>query len=271
MTALCPSEYWGSSPLTRGKQDSKLCYPNVSGLIPAHAGKTSSRSPFGCVRCGSSPLTRGKHGPAGRPQQQRRLIPAHAGKTSRPRPSTWRTGAHPRSRGENRRPPVDAREGVGSSPLTRGKRQTFRSGPIRSGLIPAHAGKTPPVVIQARDARAHPRSRGENRAGRMFTPSLAGSSPLTRGKRDRGSAGPRAAGLIPAHAGKTGCPPSPGAARAAHPRSRGENFARVPVGKTCAGSSPLTRGKLAGQHPDHLKTRLIPAHAGKTLPRGSAY
>ena len=34
-----------------------------------------------------------------------------------------------------------------------------------------------------------------------------------------------------------------------------------------AGSSPLTRGKHAGRHAAHARQRLIPAHAGKTLPR----
>ena len=70
----------------------------------------------------------------------------------------------------------------GSSPLTRGK-LTFlvRSG-ARVGLIPAHAGKTPPWMRRARASRAHPRSRGENWPVVKASPGSRGSSPLTRGK-----------------------------------------------------------------------------------------
>ena len=49
-----------------------------------------------------------------------------------------------------------------------------------------------------------------------------------------------------------------------HPRSRGENAARVTVVGFALGSSPLTRGKLADR-PDHgTDAGLIPTHAGKT-------
>ena len=52
------------------------------------------------------------------------------------------TRAHPRSRGENE---YQARKSVavlGSSPLTRGKRNRLRQAYLDGGLIPAHAGKT---------------------------------------------------------------------------------------------------------------------------------
>ena len=52
---------------------------------------------------------------------------------------------------------------------------------------------------------AHPRSRGENPGKRGPKKCDRGSSPLTRGKPDRGQTGMVVRGLIPAHAGK---PPS---------------------------------------------------------------
>ena len=136
----------GSSPLTRGKLATLSFPPRTQGLIPAHAGKTSgcgqrrramgahprSRGENYGVEIelfdgyGSSPLTRGK--PARREHQliRPRLIPAHAGKTA----STIRTagpnGAHPRSRGENRRSKQGFTAVRGSSPLTRGKRARRR-------------------------------------------------------------------------------------------------------------------------------------------------
>ena len=93
---------------------------------------------------------------------------------------------------------------------------------------------------------------------------MAGSSPLTRGKRHAVRAGGYPCGLIPAHAGKTRHTWRSWAGRAAHPRSRGENDERyIPLIHE-RGSSPLTRGKRA-RGADHAKRgRLIPAHAGKT-------
>ena len=91
----------------------------------------------------------------------------------------------------------------GSSPLTRGK--LVRTGHVRpsTGLIPAHAGKTPAPAKDPHLRAAHPRSRGENSATPTVKGEFKGSSPLTRGKRGKDLL--RAAGgrLIPAHAGKT--------------------------------------------------------------------
>ena len=152
----------GSSPLTRGKHDFVLARRLDVGLIPAHAGKTShhdlskvrtwahprsrgENSPSAAVSpsgWGSSPLTRGKHVDIGFPDGTTRLIPAHAGKTNAVSGIVLRSGAHPRSRGENSFFIPGGPRMRGSSPLTRGKRCLGgrRSDLVR--LIPAHAGKT---------------------------------------------------------------------------------------------------------------------------------
>lgn len=91
----------GSSPLMRGKQTAHLILTAVVGLIPANAGKTSSRSPETSKRpahprsrgdnvrtpCAfslpydSSPLTRGKLTNFACGPGEDGLIPVHAGKT----------------------------------------------------------------------------------------------------------------------------------------------------------------------------------------------
>ena len=113
----------GSSPLTRGKLPQAQRAQRSDRLIPAHAGKTAGLMPkkppleahprsrgenseilSGHYRpSGSSPLTRGKRSSLLATPTANRLIPAHAGKTSRRRSRLSSTGAHPRSRGENRR------------------------------------------------------------------------------------------------------------------------------------------------------------------------
>ena len=113
------------------------------------------------------------------------------------------TVAHPRSRGENGRHSIPIVRALGSSPLTRGKRNRPRRRRERERLIPAHAGKTLIAAAQRDSRRAHPRSRGEN--SRLVDALLIwrGSSPLTRGKQALSEYGGFARGLIPAHAGKT--------------------------------------------------------------------
>ena len=137
----------GSSPLTRGKPCASLddCYP--PGLIPAHAGKTQVTPSLGLalwahprsrgendyfptgatLREGSSPLTRGKLVSPSLSCRGLWLIPAHAGKTPVLARRSVGAGAHPRSRGENRKSNERRPNRWGSSPLTRGKLQFLRA------------------------------------------------------------------------------------------------------------------------------------------------
>ena len=259
----------GSSPLTRGKRAftlsccwSCLAHPRSRGEnIPANSAERIDR--------GSSPLTRGK--PAAGPAfgQHPGLIPAHAGKTRAARRTWIARWAHPRSRGENSTMPTDLKVSAGSSPLTRGKRRRERPGHRDRRLIPAHAGKTEGERARYADDGAHPRSRGENFSRPAKRCSLRGSSPLTRGKLALKALDDTRAGLIPAHAGKTSEAIRRSCLIWAHPRSRGENRTGGAGVFVAAGSSPLTRGKLTLDDPGHVMRGLIPAHAGKTFPRGT--
>ena len=152
----------GSSPLTRGKRTVSPPHPGGAGLIPAHAGKTTSppasteaswahprsrgensRRRGDLLGCrGSSPLTRGKRARNRVGQLVPGLIPAHAGKTRTAQNEKSWLRAHPRSRGENASAVSSAAATWGSSPLTRGKRDAGGDFLEGGGLIPAHAGKT---------------------------------------------------------------------------------------------------------------------------------
>ena len=274
----------GSSPLTRGKQVRRSWSERLSGLIPAHAGKTTSTSsrassapahprsrgenkatdPIVGDLEGSSPLTRGKQVGAGFRRVEGRLIPAHAGKTYQYYHDWYQPRAHPRSRGENNGSIRALSAFEGSSPLTRGKLCPGNLAWYKRRLIPAHAGKTSVPPRERGMTWAHPRSRGENtrvmRAG-WLSP---GSSPLTRGKQPSPRWPCTVTRLIPAHAGKTASYTGPHAPLWAHPRSRGENRQRPSFATRHCGSSPLTRGKRISGLDNLGQIRLIPAHAGKT-------
>ena len=133
-------------------------------------------------------------------------------------------------------------------------------------LIPAHAGKTGAYEPVAKDPEAHPRSRGENSLSVTSLSSVKGSSPLTRGKQAAWASYGQPIGLIPAHAGKTDFPCGYDVVCTAHPRSRGENSTEGVSMSAVTGSSPLTRGKPHLSEVGGTFRRLIPAHAGKTLP-----
>ena len=284
-----PERRMGSSPLTRGKPLRAQLLHGAAGLIPAHAGKTRETAFLtgattahprsrgenvlpcgaGALAGGSSPLTRGKHLVVNQAVPRRGLIPAHAGKTSAWSVTMVGTWAHPRSRGENTRRGLSTPRLAGSSPLTRGKHSPHSGHFGGLGLIPAHAGKTRRDRRSRALQRAHPRSRGENPTRAADTPSLGGSSPLTRGKLWRPPGGAGGVGLIPAHAGKTWTRGNAGAPRRAHPRSRGENLRLIAGMGPQLGSSPLTRGKRIPAPVRSSGPWLIPAHAGKTAPRKS--
>ena len=153
---------------------------------------------------------------------------------------------------------------MGSSPLTRGKRWTFRRAHLSLGLIPAHAGKTAGGASTWLPMPAHPRSRGENGNQRAPFRARSGSSPLTRGKRNGIAGFEDSDRLIPAHAGKTGLVSARVTDWPAHPRSRGENGVTLLPWQELVGSSPLTRGKLLMTGNAVKRIGLIPAHAGKT-------
>ena len=274
----------GSSPLTRGKLLVGAGDNLAGGLIPAHAGKTSttlgrrladtahprSRGENACTHParragrGSSPLTRGKPLLCVAALAGCGLIPAHAGKTVGSVGSAPVGTAHPRSRGENKALVRPMLVGPGSSPLTRGKRRRALAARDRDGLIPAHAGKTPDPQTKTTQKGAHPRSRGENVRVRRMSTSRRGSSPLTRGKQQGRRRKRHVPGLIPAHAGKTICAPLCLRRCEAHPRSRGENSGPCRAPPIRGGSSPLTRGKPDRAAGPGQILGLIPAHAGKT-------
>ena len=196
----------------------------------------------------------------------RRLIPAHAGKTLSRESLSSGTKAHPRSRGENAGDRPSTARPRGSSPLTRGKRYRNRSPGKIPRLIPAHAGKTSTSDAMVPTTPAHPRSHGENGVRIAPKPDHTGSSPLTRGKLTRSPRRTKPGGLIPAHAGKTAGVNTRHWYSAAHPRSRGENHRLAAGIEDAGGSSPLTRGKHIDVERLDKRERLIPAHAGKTVP-----
>ena len=196
-----------------------------------------------------------------------RLIPAQAGKTSRNRGCAHSDSAHPRAGGENRLSVSTMTSDGGSSPRRRGKHIVALLAHCAFRLIPAQAGKTWVRRWWGRRAPAHPRAGGENADVVNLYRMSTGSSPRRRGKRRPLEGRLVDNGLIPAQAGKT-TRSLPGFLRRwAHPRAGGEN-GKTQIGSHAPlGSSPRRRGKHPVNRLPMVVIGLIPAQAGKTLPR----
>ena len=255
----------GSSPHTRGAHVGDATPFGSHGIIPAYAGSTPDSwivhaehwdhprirgehlrpSPDAREAAGSSPHTRGAH-PVGLVRGRGLgIIPAYAGSTS---------------------PTASAADwAYGSSPHTRGARRRRRGRSAATRIIPAYAGSTLRADRFCACRRDHPRIRGEHGDAFMLTVGGWGSSPHTRGAQSAPGHRQGIRRIIPAYAGSTRayCQELPKSGD--HPRIRGEH-STVPIALIAtAGSSPHTRGALAGFDADRRAQRIIPAYAGSTL------
>ena len=232
---------------------------------------------------GSSPRTRGTLAAHIGQLGDARFIPADAGNTSRSLLGKYLSSVHPRGRGEHlsirpRRLPA-----FGSSPRTRGTRQSSRPCRRTGRFIPADAGNTAPGLGRQAPQAVHPRGRGEHALPRSRPHSSAGSSPRTRGTLGERHSRDASRRFIPADAGNTRARPADDAALPVHPRGRGEHPIIMMLQGIASGSSPRTRGTPCQATPgiDPLATSgtdpptrvddwLMGPRAGGTLPRRDA-
>ena len=85
----------------------------------------------------------------------------------------------------------------------RGKDKKYLAGYARTGITPAHAGKSPNVTWDTRPSEDHPRPCGEKNGiiGRVIY--FKGSPPPMRGKELHHLVDLVVGGITPAHAGKS--------------------------------------------------------------------
>ena len=255
----------GSSPHTRGAQETRRPRRGESRIIPAYAGSTDepvvvrlefadhprirgehvrSRSRGGAVE-GSSPHTRGARPLLRSRPRPRRIIPAYAGSTDEIVGERHPLQDHPRIRGEHRDSIAWLFGQGGSSPHTRGAQRVARHGVAEDRIIPAYAGSTSSYPTRELPRTDHPRIRGEHFQTFMADIAERGSSPHTRGALHLMNLDGENYGIIPAYAGSTSA--------AYRNRARRD------------GSSPHTRGAPPRWPARRTRSRIIPAYAGSTL------
>ena len=114
----------------------------------------------------------------------------------------------------------------------------------------------------------HPRIRGEHVRRPLRQGERLGSSPHTRGAPTSCRSWHSPLRIIPAYAGSTLAWSTIRATPPDHPRIRGEHGASEDAQHGGKGSSPHTRGALAGRELQLGGHRIIPAYAGSTIPHG---
>ena len=232
----------GSSPHTRGARPLGKGPPAGNGIIPAYAGSTAPRKgasgwqrdhprirgehggPADGLHAGpgSSPHTRGAPTNSSHRRRKVGIIPAYAGSTGRPVRAGLLLQDHPRIRGEHAHRVAGSADVGGSSPHTRGARESLHKGDSLS--------------------LDHPRIRGEHPLPPFRGNGTVGSSPHTRGARRTRPIALNLSRIIPAYAGSTPSRRRDHGPRPDHPRIRGEHAFSLRFAVFSEGSSPHTRG-----------------------------
>ena len=151
---------------------------------------------------------------------------------------------------------------VGSSPRARGTRFWDPDQDVTHRFIPAGAGNASARARYGHLTPVHPRGRGERLFSSPHRASLTGSSPRARGTHEARSADSATVRFIPAGAGNANQHRASAAARAVHPRGRGERGSAVHTGTHHRGSSPRARGTRLRDGVRGVRMRFIPAGAG---------
>jgi hypothetical protein len=148
----------------------------------------------------------------------------------------------------------------------RGRRRPARHPlPVHGGLIPARGETTSMTRMSTRPRRAHPRTRGDDERAQGEASKSYGSSPHA-GRRLPVAARPRPdRRLIPARGETTPASTGPAPARAAHPRTRGDDTVAGRSSSHPRGSSPHAGRRLHLAGHALVDPRLIPARGETTL------
>ena len=215
------NSFVGSSPRMRGSPAWSDARRTGSGIIPAHAGLTTSTAAWpslqrdhpracGAHMCnysapnggeGSSPRMRGSQVRRHDDRQHFGIIPAHAGLTA----------------GIKSKVTIIS----GSSPRMRGSLLKYAPMATDFGIIPAHAGLTHDLAQLRHKRRDHPRACGAHDLASLPKMGTRGSSPRMRGSLLSKMTLISHLGIIPAHAGLTQAPRGPSSSARDHPRACG--------------------------------------------------
>ena len=149
---------------------------------PRTCGEKFQHFVWGKVQNGSPPHMRGKATSRNSLTVAIRITPAHAGKSCRGAGERRREQDHPRTCGEKDGVKFSYFTVPGSPPHMRGKEQTEETSENKSGITPAHAGKSFNDFFAVFIVWDHPRTCGEKILTKKELDYCKGSPPHMRGK-----------------------------------------------------------------------------------------
>ena len=212
----------GSIPAWAGKPRPFRRWRQSIRVHPRVGGETRRVLRMRLSREGPSPRGRGNRVGDTDVPPYIRSIPAWAGKPRQGLSCRARGQVHPRVGGETPRLAESGEIGRGPSPRGRGNPSRYETEDIRSGSIPAWAGKpTPPQPVAPR-GMVHPRVGGETTVTAPVLVKLEGPSPRGRGNQELFREMNVHEGSIPAWAGKPGDHEHAHVFQGVHPRVGGE-------------------------------------------------
>ena len=214
------------------------------GITPAHAGRSTPA--WGVlVQEEDHPRACGeKHMDACMARRPARITPAHAGRSHEDEEySDIPEGSPPRMRGEAMPPQV---------------------APPHARITPAHAGRRHCSHCPSAGRWDHPRACGEKGSIPVAAVCWAGSPPHMRGEAAKPAADDGAAGITPAHAGRSCHQPAEQSFAQDHPRACGEKLGGGPLLPPPLGSPPRMRGEVKLLAERFCNPGITPAHAGRS-------
>ena len=252
-----------SIPACAGKPDRSARRARACRVHPRVCGEARSETAHDALGAGPSPRVRGSRSgwPVGTPPSG--SIPACAGKPRAGDGGEREVRVHPRVCGEASSSLVLLVRVQGPSPRVRGSPSPSLHPFLRSGSIPACAGKPRGSRGSRHEAGVHPRVCGEAKLALPWRRAQTGPSPRVRGSLpdellDRGGGG-----SIPACAGKPPEAVELHGADGVHPRVCGEAWTAGSMTFARAGPSPRVRGSQRGSMHPSPSLGSIPACAGK--------
>ena len=172
----------GITPAHAGKSLKFLLLPGLNGDHPRACGEKRPNCPQRTPSIGSPPRMRGKGSPFLLCPVSGRITPAHAGKSCARELLLIVSRDHPRACGEKARCGGCWRLLPGSPPRMRGKGSNNSDDGQRTGITPAHAGKSGKQKALQTLSKDHPRACGEKAVLLIRSCHSRGSPPRMRGK-----------------------------------------------------------------------------------------
>ena len=253
------------TPAHAGKRNGEYYGNQIYWDHPRTCGEKFADRPSALSDQGSPPHMRGKEMNSNLVKRGHRITPAHAGKSFENVLEILQEKDHPRTCGEKLIFDGDKDYILRITPAHAGKSKKYaHNARFFHGSPPHMRGKAVPIRVAYCAYRDHPRTCGEKCQEGAEPDLLTGSPPHMRGKGIMLVEISLVMRITPAHAGKRNIVDIGKSVPEDHPRTCGEKLQVKSRLIQEQGSPPHMRGKVFAGIEHICRSRITPAHAGKS-------